>query len=125
MEIDIRAERVSRILGAWADRRIRPHCAPSSEPLDFSQEPAATRLLLDLAGDPEADLSAVPGAVLRIVWARVLFGAGVAKMMPDTVMLKAPFGISDDELLPHLIRDVLAQTTLPTEWRREQWRRLQ
>lgn len=117
MEIDIKAERVDRILGAWADRRIGPICAASNEALDFSLEPQATRLLVKLANDPEADLSAVPKPVLRIVWARVLFGAGVARLMPDAVMLRAPFGISDDELLPRLIRDILARTTLPSEWR--------
>lgn len=117
MEIDVKAKRVDRILGAWADRRIRPLCTQSSEALDFSLEPAATRLLTTLAEDPEADLAHVPKPVLRIIWARALFGAGVARLMPDVVMLQAPFGISDDELLPLLIRDVLAQTTLPSEWR--------
>ena len=113
------------IIGAWADRAIRPLCVPSTEDPDWSRDEECDAFLRAVADDPDADLSAAPRPLLLLAWTRVLWATAAAGLEPDTVMAHPPAGATDRQILQGLIGLMLARTRVPppVQHAREGWPR--
>jgi len=105
------------ILGKWAERRIRPHCVPSTQGLDFSLDATCSEMLRAIADNPEGDLSIFPKPLLLMAWARVLWGTGAAALSPAIPVITVEPDVSDALLLQVLIGGLLAESRVPPDQR--------
>jgi hypothetical protein len=104
------------MLTKYGDTRLRAD-NPKGTRLDFSLEPDADKLCMQLADDPDRDLSPVSSAMIVMLRARLIFAIGACMTQPSAPLVTVPDQTSDELVLRLLLGELLAQTRLPPEWR--------
>lgn len=105
------------MLGAFHDRRIHPLISPSREPLDFSRDAECDALCVVLANEPEMELHAVDGALLRLLSARIRFAIAAANAQPSAIIGHVLVDAPDDLVLGALLGVQVRTMRVPDEWR--------